>query len=176
MTDEQIIQWICLGGTTHHDRAIRTFYERWATQMKTYFVMKGAPVKDAEDILQDTAVRIWRIAPQYKGQCEARAWMWSIARNALTDHLRRAQGKPETLPLNGYPNDTVFPVHPPKELDPSDCVYDGLTKFESSDPDRAYALQLWVRKSNYRISLSVSVAALEPPVVTRPIPGRETKR
>jgi RNA polymerase sigma factor (sigma-70 family) len=144
MDDDRIIQWICAGGTLNHDRAIRTFYERWAVQMKAYFVTKGASIKDAEDILQETAVKIWRNAAQYKGQGEARAWMWSIARNALTDHLRKTLGKPEAIPMNGDPDDPDPPAPNPQEETPDDCVEEGLNQFACTDPQRAYALQLWV--------------------------------
>ena len=142
MTDEQIIELICKGGASNHSKAISAFYSRWAIQMKGFFITKGLTTDDAEDVFQDCVVTIWRKAHQYKGQGTAQSWVWCIARNVLTDQLRKKKPNRHFVDLDdALENILVAPSE--VENTASDCVDDGLKNFELIDSDRAYALQLW---------------------------------
>lgn len=141
MTDEQIIELICKGGESNHSKAITAFYKRWASQMKGFFVIKGLSPDDAEDVFQECVVNIWNKAFQYKGQGTAQAWVWTIARNVLSDQLRKKKSSREFVELD--PNIHDGPVEVEVENTASDCVDDGLKNFEVVDAERAYALQLW---------------------------------
>ena len=144
MEDRKIISLINQGTRTSHEKALHMIYDRWAVQMKAFFLSQGAAERDLEDIFQETVVKIWRGASKYSGQGEARSWMWAIARNALTDYQRKHFGKPEHVPMNGEENDPDPPAAIKPDEDPSDCVDQGLDSFSRQDPERAYALQLWV--------------------------------
>lgn len=54
--------------------------------------MSGNP-EDAMDIAQETAVRVWRNLPGFKGDASLTTWIYRIAVNASLDHLRRRKGK-----------------------------------------------------------------------------------
>jgi RNA polymerase sigma-70 factor (ECF subfamily) len=51
----------------------------------------------AEDVLQESFVRIWRKAHRYDRTLGCpQGWMAAVARNAALDHLRRERGRGET--------------------------------------------------------------------------------
>lgn len=55
------------------------------------FIARRTPDRDtAEDILQDVLLRIHRHAAELEHSSAVRAWIFQIARNAITDHYRRA--------------------------------------------------------------------------------------
>lgn len=49
---------------------------------------------DAEDALQEAFISAWRSARTFAGTGSARAWILTIARNALHRHYRRRVGEP----------------------------------------------------------------------------------
>ena len=51
---------------------------------------------DAEDILHDAYLQVWRSAGQYRTQGKPRAWLMTIVRNLSLSHLRQ-QGRTEPL-------------------------------------------------------------------------------
>jgi RNA polymerase sigma-70 factor (ECF subfamily) len=45
----------------------------------------------AEDIMQDTFVKLAIKKPSFKGKCSFKTWLFTIARNCAIDHLRKEQ-------------------------------------------------------------------------------------
>jgi RNA polymerase sigma-70 factor (ECF subfamily) len=62
-----------------HERPLWSFLRR--------FVGDGAT---AEDLLQETFLRVVRSAPEWKGEAKFSTWLYTIARNLCTDQARRA--------------------------------------------------------------------------------------
>src|SRR3954454_11154217 len=54
-------------------------------------------VQDAEDMVQETALRAWRKRGDFEGRSTFRAWLYRIATNACLDALRRRP--PRVLPF-----------------------------------------------------------------------------
>jgi RNA polymerase sigma factor (sigma-70 family) len=152
MTDEEIIQRIAAGGPSDHHHALQHIYNRWGPAMKHYFIRKGCSIKDADDLFQDSVVKIWSAAGQFKASGPATSWVWTIARNTLNDHLRKALRLPESEPLNGDEGDAIIiaPNIYDAEAEADDCVSEGLKRFAQQDPDRAYALELWTADLDLR--------------------------
>jgi RNA polymerase sigma-70 factor, ECF subfamily len=61
--------------------------------------------EDAEDMLQETLVRVWKHLDSFEGRSSLRAWMYKVATNAALDALegRRARGLPKELYARGDP-------------------------------------------------------------------------
>lgn len=60
--------------------------------------MLGDPV-EAEDIVQETMLRLWRIAPEWRdGQAQPMTWAFRVAANLCTDRLRRRRGGVPEMP------------------------------------------------------------------------------
>ena len=70
--------------------------------------------EDAEDMLQETLVRVWKRLDSFEGRSSLRAWLYKIATNACLDALdsRRVRGLPRELYAQGHPKD---PLPPPAQ-------------------------------------------------------------
>src|ERR1043165_8578159 len=55
--------------------------------------------EDAEDMLQETLVRVWKHLDAFEGRSSLRAWLYKIATNSCLDALdsRRVRGLPKEL-------------------------------------------------------------------------------
>src|SRR6185503_15192866 len=70
--------------------------------------------EDAEDMLQETLLRVWKRLDSFEGRSSLRAWLYKIATNAALDALdsRRVRGLPREL----YPRgDPTRPLPPPSQ-------------------------------------------------------------
>ena len=65
--------------------------------------------EDAEDMLQETFVRVWKRLDSFEGRSSLRAWLYKIATNACLDALdsRRVRGLPRELYAQGNPNNPL---------------------------------------------------------------------
>ena len=88
MTEEDAITLIRAGGKAR-DSGLRSLYQAHAQRMLQFFAHKGLTPDDSKDVLQETFVKIVRGAESYSGDGAAKAWIWQIARNCLTDQLRK---------------------------------------------------------------------------------------
>ena len=61
--------------------------------------------EDAEDMLQETLVRVWKHLDSFEGRSSLRAWLYKIATNAALDALdsRHVRGLPKELYTRGDP-------------------------------------------------------------------------
>jgi RNA polymerase sigma-70 factor (ECF subfamily) len=62
--------------------------------------------EDAEDMLQETLLRVWNRLDSFEGRSSLRTWLYKIATNACLDALdsRRIRGLPRELYARGDPN------------------------------------------------------------------------
>jgi len=61
-------------------------------------VRDGCDLPDAEDIVQETFIRAWRLLPQLSsGDFPVRPWLYRVARNLLIDADRAARSRPVTV-------------------------------------------------------------------------------
>ena len=149
MTEEDIIKLIRAGGKAM-DAGVKALYQGAAQPMLRFFVFKGVSGDDAKDILQETFVKIVRSSASFSGDGAAKAWIWQIARNCLTDYQRK-QGslanhetavndeqwqslEETTADQNASSCGTVDSV--------DDCVSAGFDKFNRVEPERAMVLML----------------------------------
>src|SRR6185295_15481891 len=70
--------------------------------------------EDAEDMLQETLLRVWKHLDSFEGRSSLRAWLYKIATNASLDALesRRVRGLPKELYARGNP---FQPLPPPSQ-------------------------------------------------------------
>lgn len=60
---------------------------------------------EAEDVAQDTLLRLWRMAPRWQadGEASLRSWCHGVARNLCIDRMRRSHGARSSVPLEDAP-------------------------------------------------------------------------
>jgi RNA polymerase sigma-70 factor (ECF subfamily) len=90
--------------------AFAELFMHYAPRVKAMMMRRGANTDRAEDLAQETLLRIWRKAAQFDpGRASASAWVYSIARNVSVDLMRREiraaawlkeQGEPEEEDLD----------------------------------------------------------------------------
>lgn len=149
MTDEKIVFDLAASGP-QQTAALRRLYQEKGREFGRFFVAKGLSHADADDVLQETMLKVLKQAASFRGEGTVTAWLWQIARNALIDHQRQKMRNTEDTLDDTQWRDaedvpgmhTIDPLQPAKAVD--DCVTKGLAKFAKKEPDRAYALELVV--------------------------------
>jgi RNA polymerase sigma-70 factor (ECF subfamily) len=70
--------------------AFAELFLHYAPRVKALMMRRGASSDRAEDLAQETLLRLWRKAGQYDpGRASASAWVYTIARNVSVDIGRR---------------------------------------------------------------------------------------
>jgi RNA polymerase sigma-70 factor (ECF subfamily) len=60
------------------------------------FVTGLVGAREADDLTQETYLRVLRALPNFAGRSSARTWLLSIARRAAADHIRAVVRRPRT--------------------------------------------------------------------------------
>jgi RNA polymerase sigma-70 factor (ECF subfamily) len=77
-------------GTTQDRDAFVELFGHYAPRVKAMMIRRGASPDRADDLAQETLVRLWRKAAQYDpARASASAWVYTIARNVSVDAMRR---------------------------------------------------------------------------------------
>lgn len=137
------------------EQGLHALYRK-AAEFRRYFVRHGLSLEAAEDLVQETIVKIFKSATQFSGgagfsDASANAWLWTIARNALIDSQRK--NKPHIVSIDDDGTDEGSKVALQAELalhnphgemkeTAQDCVMQGLYVFAAEHPDRANALEM----------------------------------
>jgi RNA polymerase sigma factor (sigma-70 family) len=151
MSEEEIVREICKGGRAR-DSALRALYDGCAQHMLRFFVYHGASSDEAQDILQETVLKVVRSADTYRGDGAARSWIWQIARNCLANHQRNAgRGDRHVVTVDPEQWETIKEtvVGPPDCAageTAEECVSRGLEAFAVKMPERALALTLQMER------------------------------
>jgi RNA polymerase sigma-70 factor (ECF subfamily) len=74
----------------HGDRqALTDLYARRSAQLMSYLLGFTSDYSQAEEILQDTFLAVWKNALNYRGTARGQVWLWGIARRQACKTLRR---------------------------------------------------------------------------------------
>jgi RNA polymerase sigma-70 factor (ECF subfamily) len=70
--------------------AFATLFDVFAPQVKSLLMRRGLEAQTAEDVMQDVLLTVWTKAGLYDpARGSLRAWVFTIARNAMIDRLRK---------------------------------------------------------------------------------------
>ena len=120
---EQLSEWLGAVAGSRDRRAFEQLFEHFAPRVKSYMMRLGADAVTAEDLAQETLVKVWHKAHLYdRAKAGASVWIFRIARNLRIDRLRRQK-------------------YPEVELDPDEIARQGhyseeQTRADSLDADR----------------------------------------
>lgn len=84
-SDADLMQEVRTGRTS----ALATLFERHHRRLYRFCLNMTGDRHAAEDLVQDTFMRILKYGGSYRGDSDFAPWMFRIARNACVDHLRR---------------------------------------------------------------------------------------
>lgn len=87
MTDEELMQGYAEGD----QEAFELLYSRHKSRLFGYLLGKLRDRSEAEEVFQIVFVKLHRTRTRYRPEVPFLPWFFTIARNALIDHLRRTQ-------------------------------------------------------------------------------------
>lgn len=71
-------------------QSFQQLFEHFAPRLKSYMIRLGSDANTAEDLAQETMVKVWHKARLYdRSKAGASVWIFRIARNLRIDKLRR---------------------------------------------------------------------------------------
>lgn len=74
--------------------AARSLTLRLAPRVMGYAARVLGDRAEAEDVVQEAMLRLWRIAPEWRqGEAKVATWLYRVAANLCTDRLRRKRPK-----------------------------------------------------------------------------------
>jgi len=99
-SDDALLRSVARGDTA----AFEEIYRRHGRTAFSLARRLGAPPEQAEDIVQEAFLAIWRNAGQYPvARGSMTTWLSAIVRNRLTDAWRRASARPSEVPAERAP-------------------------------------------------------------------------
>lgn len=138
-------------GGSGREEGVNILYKKYARILRALFLRETRIQADADDLVQETFVKIVRGCESYKGEAPLSAWIRRIAKNCLIDHLRSKQGHPtDNYDDGGWEllentSEHLHVIDPPIDGDTlEDCVERGFREFSKVEPERAKALSLVV--------------------------------
>ncbi|MEO7033351.1 MAG: RNA polymerase subunit sigma-70 [Polyangiaceae bacterium] len=122
------------------DEKLLELFERHRNELRLHCYRMLGSSHDADDVLQETAVRAWRAKASLDEPANVRAWLYRIATNVCFDELR--QRKSRHLPQDVAPpmsesNLTVAPAQPEAWVEPCPAAW-----FSDVTPDPAARYEL----------------------------------
>ncbi|MBL8575940.1 MAG: sigma-70 family RNA polymerase sigma factor [Mesorhizobium sp.] len=89
--------------------AFAELFQHYAPRVKAMMMRRGASADRAEDLAQETLLRLWRKAAQFEpGRASGSAWVYAIARNVSVDMGRRDVRAAAWLNEQGLPEEEDY--------------------------------------------------------------------
>ena len=134
-SDEALIGAHRQGDLTAFDELIR----RYADSLFGYLMKLCGNRQQAEDVFQETFIRVHHKANSFRGQGRFKSWLFSIASNVAIDELRKRQRAPQTVSLNAS-----------NDCDGSDCLELPVVEIAEKPNDPSQAAVLAEQKAQVR--------------------------
>lgn len=88
-SDEELMQGVARG----EDAALRALVARHAVPLHAYLARLCGDAAEAEDLAQESWMRIVRSASSFEPSRRFRTWAWGIATNVARDRFRRVRAR-----------------------------------------------------------------------------------
>ncbi len=99
--------------------------EEVANAVRSFVRRRVAHTQDADDITQETLLRLYQSVEQLRDVGAFEGWMYRIARNAITDHHRQRGGRP--MPVDPDDIDPMIDASPAED-EPADELLSGCLR------------------------------------------------
>ena len=105
---ERLAECIEAVGRKHDRKAFEELFRFYAPRIKAVLIKSGAKPEEAEEVMQETMVLVWRKAEQFDaGKASASTWIYTIARNRRIDLIRKAK-RPELDPNDPFFSESII--------------------------------------------------------------------
>lgn len=133
---------------------VETLWANFAGQLRGFIRGRVYDHAAAEDILQETFIKIHRKLPELRADQKVEAWIWRIVRNAIADHFRRARRE---QPLVGAAEPATEPTTPERP-DLACCLRKFVDQLPSTQRD-ALLLTEWRGLSQVALARQLGLSA-----------------
>jgi RNA polymerase sigma-70 factor (ECF subfamily) len=96
-----------MGEPTTSEVSVEAIWREFGGSLRTFVRRRVGDADTADDIVGDILVRVHTHIDQLQDPERSVAWLFRIARNAITDHYRRSARRPEELDPDPQPADAV---------------------------------------------------------------------
>ena len=93
-------------GTLDASAAVKSWVELYSDSMYSWAMHKTANKETAEDLVQDTFAAAITSFHKFKGESNAKTWLFGILNNKINDYYRNAYRRPQTQ--NGLDVNVLF--------------------------------------------------------------------
>jgi RNA polymerase sigma-70 factor (ECF subfamily) len=76
-------------------RALEALFEQYGEMIRRHLARMAGDSAVAQDLLQETFLRVWTRAAQWDGRGSFKAWLYRIATNLALNHLRSVRRRKE---------------------------------------------------------------------------------
>ena len=134
--DDELIP--ALNDAVHRRQATLFLHRRYAHRFMLYLQRRGLDHAQAEDAVQEAFIRILKNAQRFTAQGQGRAWLWTLARSAFLDELKKRPQAQSVEPEQAlmHAPDVASQVHY------QDCVHGQLQRFVQAYPEAGQAV-MW---------------------------------
>jgi RNA polymerase sigma-70 factor (ECF subfamily) len=85
------------------ERAFRELIEPYRRGLRVHAYRMLGSLDDAEDVAQETLLRVWRALGRFEPRSSLQTWLFRIATNACLDEIERRPRRPE--PVDPFPEE-----------------------------------------------------------------------
>jgi RNA polymerase sigma-70 factor (ECF subfamily) len=96
-----------------NEHSFGALFEIFSPQLVSFFRARSRDVAQAEDLAQEVMLTVYRKAGQIRDRSLFRAWLFTIARNALCRHYGRLTREVETVNLADVDNRLAASIQEP---------------------------------------------------------------
>lgn len=151
--EKNLLEALKSSNRKRRDQAYVYLMKTHGRRLKELLMRRGASPVEADDLLQEAFIKVFRAIPQFKGDSSFWTWLRRIAVNVWIDWLRRRKSRPGDIPMrkpdveDGQPLiDTIESPEPePSEAAAlaqfEECVEQAFAEFERLHP--SYAAAVW---------------------------------
>ncbi len=103
-TDKQLVINYLKGD----EESLETLIKRYLKPIYSFVYRYAGDEQEAEDITQDVFLKVWRNLKKFDQKKKFKTWIFSIAKNASVDFLRKsrsASGGKRTIPFSDFENE-----------------------------------------------------------------------
>ena len=99
LSDDELVEQILLGNENAAEELIKRYY----TSILRYCRWHCSNLEKAEDLTQETFLRLFKNLSGYKGKKKFKAYLYTIANHLCIDESRKVEFYPHGSPAQSYP-------------------------------------------------------------------------
>lgn len=161
------------------EAALGLLMQRWERPVKSLIGRLGLPAGEAEDLAQETFVRVWQQRSKFRAGAAFRPWVFAIAINLARNRQRWWRRRP-TVPLETWTEtptaDGSHPAGGAEELERRECAEAVRAAVAALPLDLREALVLFEYQQLSHAEIAAAVNATPKAVEARIYRAREKLR